>query len=118
VDIDARLPRGTASDSLMTQIDIDNVLQMRAVLAEQARSIQKALREADDLTRIDRCGDDPVSRDAQRMFQAKIDTIFATHRAYILELDEACERLKDAAEQYGLIEDETVASFRPGEPHP
>ncbi|MEU6696476.1 hypothetical protein [Pseudonocardia sp. NPDC046786] len=111
MDIDARLPRGTASDSLMTQIDIGNVLQVRDALAQQARSIQKALREAYGLANIGRCGDDPVSRDAQRMFQAKIDSIFAAHRAHVAELDEACARLGEAARQYGLVEDEAAGSF-------
>ncbi|WP_232021351.1 MULTISPECIES: hypothetical protein [Pseudonocardia] len=112
MDIDARLPRGTASDDLMTQIHIGNVRQVRAALADQAHSIQQALREADDLNHIGRCGDDPISRDAQRMFQAKIDTIVAAHRAYVVELDEACDRLGEAARQYGLTDDDTAESFR------
>ena len=111
MDIDARLPRGTASDSLMTQIDIGNVLQVRDALAQQARSIQKALEEAHWLADIERCGDDPVSRDAQRMFQREIDRIIAAQRAHIAELDEACARLGEAARQYGLVEDEAAGSF-------
>ena len=113
MDIDARLPRGTASDSLMTQIDVSNVLQTHAVLREQADSIQLALNVAAlNLTNIPRCGDDPVSRDAQRMFQRKIDHILATHNAHLAELNEACRRLHEAAVQYGLVEDETAESFR------
>ncbi|WP_179956591.1 PE domain-containing protein [Pseudonocardia autotrophica] len=112
MDIDARLPRGTASDSLMTQIDIGNVLQVRDALAEQSRSIQQALRAAYGLSNIGRCGDDPVSRDAQKMFQREIEEIFAAQRAHIAELDEACDRLGEAARQYGLVEDEAADSFR------
>lgn len=112
MDIDARLPRGTASDSLMTQIDIGNVLQVRDALAQQARAIQQALEGAGKLTDIPRCGDDPVSRDAQKMFQREIDRIIAAHKAHIAELDEACARLGEAARQYGLTDDDTAASFR------
>lgn len=96
----------------MTQIHIDNVRQVRAALAHQVHSIQRALNDADDLNRIGRCGDDPVSRDAQRMLQAKIDTIVAAHRAYVVELEEACAWLDEAARQYGLTDDDTAASFR------
>ncbi|GAA1392883.1 hypothetical protein GCM10009613_38670 [Pseudonocardia kongjuensis] len=112
VDIDARLPRGTASDSLMTQIDITNVMKVHAVLEQRALSIQKALKDSAWLSDIPRCGDDPVSVDAQSMFQRKIDQILTTHEAYLAELNEACTRLKEAAVQYGLVEDETAGSFR------
>ncbi|MEU6696690.1 hypothetical protein [Pseudonocardia sp. NPDC046786] len=110
--IDARLPRGTASDSLMTQIHIGNVLQTHAALEQQAIAVQLALHDASDLRSIPRCGDDPISRDAQKMFQAKIDHILDTHDVYLAELREACTRLKEAAVQYGLVEDETAESFR------
>ncbi|WP_344024452.1 hypothetical protein [Pseudonocardia kongjuensis] len=112
MDIDARVPRGTASDSLMTQINISNVLEVHAALEHQIHSIQTAIIKAAPLRNIPRCGDDLVSRDAQKMFQAKIDHILDTHDVYLAELHEACTRLKDAAVQYGLIEDETAESFR------
>lgn len=115
MDIDARLPRGTASDSLMAQIDIGNVLQVRDALAQQSRSIQKALGDAYWLSNIGRCGDDPVSRDAQKMFQREIEEIFAAQKAHIAELDEACLRLGEAARQYGLVEDDAADSFRSAE---
>ncbi|WP_141286937.1 PE domain-containing protein, partial [Pseudonocardia saturnea] len=89
-----------------------NVLQVRDALAEQSRSIRQALRAADSLRHIDRCGDDPVSRDAQKMFQREIGEIFAAQKAHMAELDEACDRLGEAARQYGLVEDEAVDSFR------
>ncbi|GAA1392511.1 hypothetical protein GCM10009613_37450 [Pseudonocardia kongjuensis] len=111
MDIDARLPRGTASDSLMTQIHIGNVLQVRDALAEQARSIRQALDDARGLTEIPRCADDPVSRDAQRMFQREINAILAAHTAHVAELKEACVRLGEAAREYGLVEEEAAGSF-------
>ncbi|BBG04288.1 MULTISPECIES: hypothetical protein [Pseudonocardia] len=110
--IDAFRPRGTASDSLMTQINITNVQQVRAALATQAGSIQEALRTASGLTAIPRCGDDPISRDAQKMFQAKINHIIDTHTAHLAELLEACRRLDEAAVQYGLVEADNTESFR------
>ncbi|MEV1291481.1 hypothetical protein [Pseudonocardia sp. NPDC049635] len=110
--IEAKLPRGTASDSLMTQIHIDNVLQTHAILAQQAAAIQIALTNAVALRSIPRCGEDPVSKDAQKMFQAKIDLILDSHEDYLVELREACERLRQAAVQYGLIEDDVTDSLR------
>ncbi|BBG04286.1 MULTISPECIES: hypothetical protein [Pseudonocardia] len=97
----------------MTQINITNVLQARAALMEQVDSIQFALNNASlDLTAIPRCGDDPVSRDAQKIFQAKINHILDTHGAYLVELYEACARLDEAAVQYGLVEGDNTESFR------
>lgn len=112
MDTDAHAPRGTASDSLMTQIDVGNVRQVRAALLYEMDSIQRALRDAGDLRAIPRCGDDPVSRDAQRMFQAKINHIIDTHQARVDELHEACERLDLAAQAYGLVEERNATSFR------
>lgn len=105
MDIDAQLPRGTASDSLTTQIHIGNVLQTHAILERQANAIQDALHKASDLRRIPRCGDDPVSRDAQHAFQDKINRILHAQDVHLAELHEA-------AVQYDLVEDETAGSFR------
>ncbi|GAA1392874.1 hypothetical protein GCM10009613_38640 [Pseudonocardia kongjuensis] len=112
MDTDAHAPRGTASDSLMTQIDVTNVRQVRAVLLREIDSVQQALRDASDLRAIPRCGDDPVSIDAQRMFQAQINHILDTHKAWVEELREACERLDLAAQEYGLVEERNATSFR------
>jgi len=97
----------------MTQITVTNVLQTHAALTKQADAMQIALVDASlNLTNIPRCGEDPVSKDAQRAFQAKIDLILRMHNAHLAELREACERLRQAAVQYGLIEDDVTDSLR------
>ncbi|MFP5023252.1 hypothetical protein [Pseudonocardia phyllosphaerae] len=111
--IHANAPRGTASDSLMVQINPDNVLQAHAVFASHAEAILRQLVRASFWRRVDRPGDDPISVDAQRLFQDKIDTILDVHRAHYEEILEVARRLKEAALQYQFTEDEVTAVLKP-----
>ena len=110
---DAALPRGTASDTLMTQIDQDNVLAAYRVFREQAENMQITITEAAWMNDIPRCGEDVISRDAKAVFQPKIDEILHVHAAHQKEVHEAAERLREAAVQYGLIDEHVASSLRP-----
>lgn len=67
---------------------------------------------ADGLRSIPSCGDDPVSVDAVSVFQPKIDSIVEVHESYLHELVATRDRLKQAAQEYGLIEDENTATLK------
>lgn len=111
MDIPAREPRGQASDSLLLQIDIDNVMQVYRFFDHQATEMLKAQRRAAALRDIPACAGDPVSLDAAAIFQPKISAIADVHAAYVTEILEARDRLREAAQQYGLIEAGSAASF-------
>ncbi|OLL71143.1 hypothetical protein Ae168Ps1_5646c [Pseudonocardia sp. Ae168_Ps1] len=103
--IDAARPRGTASDSLMVQITTGNVVQVHAILAAQAERMYTALKDAEWLRNLPAVGQDPVSLDARRAFQPKVNHILDTHWAHYVEVREAADRLLVAARQYGHAED-------------
>lgn len=95
----------------MTQIDVDNVVAAYALFTRQAEEMQRVLREAEWVRRMERCGDDPISFDAQTIFQAKIDQIFDVHQAHLDEIREAANRLREAALQYGYTDDDVAAAL-------
>jgi hypothetical protein len=103
--IDAVRPRGTASDSLMVQITTGNVVQVHAILAAQAERMYTALKDAEWLRNLPAVGRDPVSLDAKRAFQPKVNHILDIHWAHYVEVREAADRLLVAARQYGHAED-------------
>ncbi|MBC3194632.1 hypothetical protein H7X46_26640 [Pseudonocardia sp. C8] len=109
-------PRGSASDSLITQINIDNVMQACRIFDEQVTSMQRAIQNSALLRNIPACGKDIVSADAQALFQSKIDRILAVHQDHLEEVREARDRLKKAALQYGFTEDQVETSLRAGTP--
>ena len=111
--IDANVPRGTVSDSLMTQVDASNVLAVHALLAAQAESMAATLRGANWLRATPRCADDVVSVDAQKLFQAKIDTILDVHLAHLDEIVEAAARLREAALQYRYTDADIAGALVP-----
>lgn len=111
MDIPARKPRGQASDSLLLQIDIDNVMQAYRFFECQAHEMLEAQRRASALRDIPACAEDPISLDAVAVFQPKIDAIADVHAAYVTEILEARDRLREAAQQYGLIDAGTAGSF-------
>lgn len=108
----AHVPQGNASDSLMLQINIDNVASVYQRMDEQVRTMQESRWIASRLRSLPPCGDDPVSRDAVTVFQPKVDTIVGTHENYLREVVDARDRLKQAAQEYGLIEDENTATLK------
>lgn len=111
MDTPSHRPLGTASDSLMTQIHVDNVLQVHGVLASEADAIEKVLFEANWMRNIPRCADDPISINARDAFQKKIDQILDVHQAHHDELTEAVVRLRQAAREYEFTDDEVLVVF-------
>lgn len=107
----AHVPRGTESDSLLVQVHVGNVLQVRNVFLKEERDIASVLRRARRELTLRPCGTDPVSDDVTPMFQAKIDHIVETHWAHVRELHESTERLREAALDYGFTDDEIDRSF-------
>lgn len=112
----AHVPQGSASDSLMLQVDADSVLGVYRRMDEQVRSMQESRWTATRLRNLPACGDDPVSRDAVTVFQPKVDAIIRIHEGYLRELVDARERLKQAAQEYGLIENENAVTLKPTTP--
>lgn len=112
METSAHEPRGSISDALLLQINVDNVMDVYSRMDEQARVLQKGRFTADLLRKIPPCGDDPVSLDAVGVFQPKVDLITGVHLDYLLEVREARDRLKQAAQEYGLIEDENTATLK------
>ncbi|BBG05428.1 MULTISPECIES: PE domain-containing protein [Pseudonocardia] len=107
----AHLPRGSASDGLLLQIDVSNVLQVRDVLVAQLGSMQLALGRAERQLNLGPCGRDPVSLQAAASFRTKIEEIKAVHWAHVAELREATDRLAEAARHYGFTEEQLKGSF-------
>ena len=98
-------------EGLVAQVNVDNVLQVAAVLRRQADDMAERLFAADQDLRVRPCGDDPVSRDARDLFQAKIDQIMAVHWAHWTEVTAACEALRSTARDYGHTEDAITAAL-------
>lgn len=110
--IDANRPRGTESDSLMTQIHADNVVAVHALLAAQAGRMREILEDADWMRDLPLPGEDPISRDAKDWcFQPKVNQILDVHWAHYYEVQEAADRLREAARQYGHTEADVEAAF-------
>ncbi|GAA1394108.1 hypothetical protein GCM10009613_41740 [Pseudonocardia kongjuensis] len=105
MNIEAKRPVGTASDGLMSQISIGNVLAVHGVLAAQAERMYLLLDCSDWLRDIEAVGGDPVSLDARNSFQLKINNMLDAQWARYRELSEATERLRAAAREYGHTED-------------
>ena len=107
----AHSPRDSASDGLLLQVDVANVLQVRDVLVTQIESMRRALDNADRRLNLEPCGSDPVSIQAAENFRRKIEGFKAVHWAHVAELQEAADRLAEAARHYGFTDDELGRSF-------
>ena len=105
--------RGTASDPLIVQIDISNVLRVGQVLASQRDALELALSRAERELDLTPCGLDPVSGDAAQQFRTKLQQIKAVHWAHFEEIREATDRLVEAARHYELDEELIEKTFRP-----
>lgn len=107
----AHRPRGTASDALLLQVHVGNVLQVRAAYLRQRDAVDTAVVNARRDFSLRPCGGDPVSNDYTPEFQSKLTAIADVHERHVRELDDAIERLEDAAREYGLTEDQIRDSF-------
>lgn len=107
----AQVPRGSASDGLLLQLDVTNVLQVRDVLVDQIDSMQRALSKAERPLNLGPCGGDPVSLQAAERFGTKLQEIKAVHWAHVAELQEATDRLAEAARHYGFTDEHLGGSL-------
>lgn len=109
----AHSPRGTASDSLLMQVNSDNILQVRNAYLAQQQRLADAVRTAQHgrpLTGL-APGRDPISLDYAPVFGTKVGTVVDRVRNHVEELREATNRLREAAREYGFTEDEIKQSF-------
>ncbi|MBW0106348.1 PE domain-containing protein [Pseudonocardia sp. KRD291] len=111
-------PSARASDSLMTQVNRDNVLQVRNVIQQQVREMQDALQSATLGSHVRACGGDPISAEATPLFNSKIAKVLELHWAHLDELRDATEQLTATAERYGYTEEEIARSFAKFEASP
>lgn len=100
----------------MLQIDPGNIMGVYRRMDEQFRAMQRVRQQVANLKNVPPCGADPVSLDAVAVFQPKIDSITSAHVDYMDEVQEARDRLKQAAQEYGLIEDENTATLKSSAP--
>lgn len=96
----------------MMHVNADNVMDLYQRLDDRVRQMQARRRAMWNLRNMPACADDPVSVDAVFVFQPKINRIVDTHEDYLNEMRDARDRLKQAAQEYGLIEDENTATLK------
>lgn len=98
-------------DHVGYQVNRENVLGVYQVLANEALRLRKVVQDNGYKLEIGLCGGDPVSHDAQRGFNAKLDRLRSQCISYVASLANAAEQLKRAAQAYGYTEDEINASL-------
>jgi hypothetical protein len=93
----------------------DNVLQARAVIVEEAQSLLDFVSTEfrSDRQLMGLCGGDPISRDAQRLFNQKIqETAVQPTLEYIRRLRDIADQLAATARSYGFTEQQITDSLR------
>ena len=98
-------------NDLVAQVNTDNVLQVAALLRRQADEMEDVLTTASRDLQFNPCGGDPVSRDAQRLFQAKIDRIASVHWAHHAEVRAAADAMHSVARSYGYTDADLANAF-------
>ncbi|WP_232662935.1 WXG100 family type VII secretion target [Pseudonocardia sp. TRM90224] len=94
------------------QVNRENVLKARAVLLAEADRLDDVIdNNLQHGLGIGLCGGDPVSKDAQKAFNERIDGLVQHCRTYNRDLREAAHALDDVARRYGYTEEEIAASF-------
>ncbi|MEJ3652610.1 hypothetical protein WEH80_06470 [Actinomycetes bacterium KLBMP 9759] len=94
------------------QVNRDNVLKARAALLAEAKRLDDVLDgHLRNYSGIGLCGGDPVSADAQKAFNERIDALIEHCRTYNRDLREAAYALDDVARRYGYTDEEIAASF-------
>lgn len=109
----AHSPRGTASDSLLVQVNSDNILRVRNAYLTQQQRLADAVQTAQSSRSRSGLapGRDPISVDYAPVFGTKVDVVVDRFRDHVEELREATNRLGEAAREYGFTEDEIKQSF-------
>lgn len=95
----------------MTQVNRDNVLQVRNAIKQQMEELHRTLLIANLDAVVRPCGRDPISADATPQFNNKIRQVLKAHWEHHAELQEAVDRLTDSAYRYGYTEDDLERSF-------
>lgn len=99
------------NEDLLSQVNADNVLKAAQIYQRHADDIDYLLlKHKKDLV-LQPCGDDPISADACRSFQPKIDHIVDTHRAHAEELRAAVAALERSAAAYGYTDQEIATAL-------
>jgi hypothetical protein len=108
-------PLDAAVRALALQVNRETVLKARAaLLAEAARLDVEIGQRMHAYGGVGLCGGDPVSPEAARAFNERIDSLVDRCRAYNGELRMAALALDTTARAYGYTDDEIAASYRPG----
>jgi hypothetical protein len=109
-----RIQLDAAVRSLALQVNRDTVLKARAALLAEADRLDGELRDKhSDLAQVGLCGGDPVSPEAARAFNERIDALVKSCFAYNRDLRMSASALEATARTYGYTDDEILASFNP-----
>jgi len=101
--------------ALGMEVDRENVLKARAALLAEADRLDELVRhERGMMQGVGLCGGDPVSPEAAKAFNERIEALLEQCRRYNQDLREAAHALDDVAHSYGWTEDEITASFQTG----
>ncbi|MEJ3658417.1 hypothetical protein WEH80_36215 [Actinomycetes bacterium KLBMP 9759] len=99
--------------SVALQVTRDNVLKARAVLMAEADRLDQVVDTAkQNNPGVGLCGGDPVSRDASKAFNERIEMLFAQCRQYNQDLRAAASALDATARTYGYTDEEIADSYR------
>ena len=99
-------------DHVGYQVNRENVLGVYQVLAYEALRLRQVMDEQGHKLEIEPCGGDPVSYDAERGFNAKLNRLRIQCNDYVDSLTNAAEQLRQAAQAYGYTEAQIDGSFR------
>ncbi len=103
-----------AVGALALQVNRETVLKARAALLAEADRLDAQLRDKhSDLSRVGLCGADPVSPEAARAFNERIDALVKSCFDYNQDLRMSAARLDATARAYGYTDDQISASFHP-----
>lgn len=102
-----------AMDKLLTQVNVDNVLDVHRAFQEYADAMRAELQRLDTTTQVGLCGIDPVSVMAAgpKSFGGKVRELLQVHWQHCEELDNVASLLRATARSYGHSEDEITSSL-------
>lgn len=103
--------------SELLNVTPENVLQARALVLAEAQSFMEHLEMNLGLHKelIGLCGGDPISRDAQYLFNKKIrENAIVPAQQYVQQLQVVARDLADTAKSFGITEQRITDSFKPG----
>jgi hypothetical protein len=89
----------------------ENVLEAYKLVHTEWSKLGEVVSQNAPMLEIDLCGDDPVSHDAQRVFNPRLSELRAQSTTYVDGLDEIARKLLDSARAYGYTDDQIKASL-------